>query len=277
MAYDVHKTSDTNENLPPLIIMHCMLGSKVNWKKLGSILAHKSNRRIFTVDARNHGDSPHTLEHNSILMASDILEFMQARGYNKAAVLGHGMGGRATMYLALNHIFSNQQPNWVERIVILDVSPVGRPQDPITLEQIFILMKGIEIPNNLTLPEGLDMMSKLFSKIMDYSENVNFILKNLRKKPSGEFYWSVNVDALMENLRTYTQLRDQIIQFPPFEGLALFVCGNQSNFVEPDTWPDIQIFFPNSHICWLDSKHLIHMHKPLELIELVTAFLNKKE
>lgn len=74
----------------------------------------------------------------------------------------------------------------MERIVILDVSPVGRPQDPITMEQIFILMKGIEIPNNLTLPEGLDMMSKLFSKVMDYSENVNFILKNLRKKPNGE-------------------------------------------------------------------------------------------
>uniref|UniRef100_A0A1B0G8L5 sn-1-specific diacylglycerol lipase ABHD11 n=1 Tax=Glossina morsitans morsitans TaxID=37546 RepID=A0A1B0G8L5_GLOMM len=160
--------------------MHCMLGSKVNWKKVGSILAQNCNRRIFTVDARNHGDSPHTLEHNSMLMASDILEFMQAHGYKKAAVLGHGMGGRATMYLALN------SPDWVERIVILDVSPVGRPQDPITMEQIFILMKGIEIPNNLTLPEGLDMMSKLFSKVMDYSENVNFILKNLRKKPNGE-------------------------------------------------------------------------------------------
>lgn len=46
MAYDVHKTSDTNENLPPLIIMHCMLGSKVNWKKVGSILAQNCNRRV---------------------------------------------------------------------------------------------------------------------------------------------------------------------------------------------------------------------------------------
>uniref|UniRef100_A0A1A9VQF1 sn-1-specific diacylglycerol lipase ABHD11 n=1 Tax=Glossina austeni TaxID=7395 RepID=A0A1A9VQF1_GLOAU len=205
-----------------------------------------------------------------MVMATDILEFMQAHGYKKAAILGHGMGGRATMYLAL------KSPDWVERIVILDVSPVGRPQDPITLEQIFILMKGIEIPNKLTLPEALDMMSKLFSKVMDYSENVNFILKNLRKKANGEFYWNVNVDALMKNLRTYTQFREHIVKYPPFEGLALFVCGNQSNFVEPNTWPDIQIFFPNSQICWLDCKHLIHMHKPLELIELVTKFFNKK-
>uniref|UniRef100_A0A1A9WGQ6 sn-1-specific diacylglycerol lipase ABHD11 n=1 Tax=Glossina brevipalpis TaxID=37001 RepID=A0A1A9WGQ6_9MUSC len=270
MAYDVHKTTYTNENFPPLIVMHCMLGSKANWKIVGSTLAQKCNRKIFTVDARNHGDSPHTKEHNSTLLAADILEFMRTQGYRKASVMGHGMGGRAVMYLALKY------PDWVEKIVVLDVSPVGRPQDPMTMQQIFILMKGIEIPKTLTLPEGQVMMSELFSKVMDYQENVKFILRNLRKKQSGEFYWNVNVDALMENLRSYTEFRDQIMQFSPFEGSAMFVCGNRSNFVDPNTWADIQIFFPNSEVHWLDCGHLIHMHKPTELIELVIQYFNEK-
>jgi len=56
------------------------------------------------VDARNHGDSPHTLEQSYQLMAEDVKFLMEDLGVEKASLIGHSMGGRTMMYLAVIYV-----------------------------------------------------------------------------------------------------------------------------------------------------------------------------
>lgn len=59
---------------------------------------------MFSLDSRNHGDSPHTPDHSYELMGDDVAQFMVDQGIEKAAVLGHSMGGRVMMRLALKYV-----------------------------------------------------------------------------------------------------------------------------------------------------------------------------
>lgn len=56
------------------------------------------------MDARNHGESPHTDRHTTQLMATDVGYLMTSLGIKKASLMGHSMGGRAMMYFALQYV-----------------------------------------------------------------------------------------------------------------------------------------------------------------------------
>ncbi|KAK8752451.1 hypothetical protein OTU49_005685 [Cherax quadricarinatus] len=89
---------------PPVIIMHGLMGSKTNWKSLGKAINAKTGRHVYTVDARNHGDSPHTSQFCYPLLAKDILFFLEEHSISKAVLMGHSMGGRAVMSVALMQV-----------------------------------------------------------------------------------------------------------------------------------------------------------------------------
>uniref|UniRef100_A0A8D8Y817 sn-1-specific diacylglycerol lipase ABHD11 n=1 Tax=Cacopsylla melanoneura TaxID=428564 RepID=A0A8D8Y817_9HEMI len=86
----------------PILIMHGLLGSKNNWNSLAKAIQSKTKKKVFVVDARNHGDSPHTDEFSYAHLAADVELFLRNENIDEAHVLGHSMGGRAMMYLALN-------------------------------------------------------------------------------------------------------------------------------------------------------------------------------
>src|SRR5690349_12190574 len=85
----------------PLIILHGLFGSLQNWASITSRLAN--NFKVFAVDQRNHGSSPHSFEMDYLLMAEDVLRMMQNQGFEDAFVMGHSMGGKTAMQLALLH------------------------------------------------------------------------------------------------------------------------------------------------------------------------------
>lgn len=98
--------SNDNGNRPPVIIMHGLFGSKQNWKSLCKAMNLKTNpnRTIIAVDARNHGESPHANDHGYDVMADDVADFMKQQGLSKASLIGHSMGGRTMMYVALKYV-----------------------------------------------------------------------------------------------------------------------------------------------------------------------------
>ncbi|GBN16635.1 Protein ABHD11 [Araneus ventricosus] len=88
----------------PVIILHGLLGSKQNWRGLGKAIAVKSQRKIYALDARNHGDSPHEDDFDYPLMAEDVKFFMSSQSIPEAVIVGHSMGGRTAMYLTLTNV-----------------------------------------------------------------------------------------------------------------------------------------------------------------------------
>lgn len=96
-----------NEPLaPPLIVIHGLFGSKQNWRSLCKAIQQKTEpyRQVIAVDARNHGESPHTEEHRYEDMIEDLVKLLKKNNINKAALLGHSMGGRVMMYFCLKYV-----------------------------------------------------------------------------------------------------------------------------------------------------------------------------
>lgn len=127
MSFNSYETTSTETTAPPIIIMHGnayaspvnkndlkslfqlvagLFGSKTNWRSISKALHAKSSptRKVFTVDARNHGESPHSPSHRYEDLAEDVAEFYRQHNISKAVVLGHSMGGRAMMTFALKYV-----------------------------------------------------------------------------------------------------------------------------------------------------------------------------
>ena len=101
----------------PLVILHGLFGSKRNWSSIARILGEQ--RRVFTVDLRNHGQSPWDPSHDYASLADDVARFIEERVGSPAAVLGHSMGGKVAMILALT------RPELVERLIVVDIAPAA--------------------------------------------------------------------------------------------------------------------------------------------------------
>src|SRR5215471_8537025 len=85
----------------PLIILHGLFGSSDNWKSISKYLCQ--NFKVFVLDQRNHGLSPHSSQMDYTLMAGDVRDFLHGQGFQDAFILGHSMGGKTAMQLALLH------------------------------------------------------------------------------------------------------------------------------------------------------------------------------
>lgn len=106
LAYVSYETAMNGDvNLPPLIILHGLLGSKSNWTSLSKAIHKKTGRKIIAIDSRNHGDSPHSSEHTYKHMVEDIVILLKKLGIPKVSVLGHSMGGRTAMLLSLLQVY----------------------------------------------------------------------------------------------------------------------------------------------------------------------------
>src|SRR5690349_14307926 len=103
----------------PLIILHGLFGSSDNWFSLSKVFAEKS--RVFTVDQRNHGQSPHTNDHNYKVLTDDLAEFVQQRNLQSPIILGHSMGGKTAMNFAISH------PQQVSKLIVVDIMPKAYP------------------------------------------------------------------------------------------------------------------------------------------------------
>ncbi len=108
--------TETGEG-PPLVILHGLFGSSRNWASVARRLGE--THRVFAVDLRNHGASPwaETMDYGE--MAEDVRAFLARHGLAGATVMGHSMGGKTAMRLALEH------GRDVGRLIVVDFAPVA--------------------------------------------------------------------------------------------------------------------------------------------------------
>ena len=119
----------------PVALLHGLFGSSDNWHSITLRLAE--NFRVFALDQRNHGLSPQSAEMDYPVMAADVDKFFAVRGLACAAVIGHSMGGKTAMQLALHF------PQRVERLVVADMAP--RAYAP-AHDKIFAALLALDLP-----------------------------------------------------------------------------------------------------------------------------------
>ncbi len=240
----------------PLLVLHGLFGSARNWQSLAKRFGER--RHVYALDLRNHGGAPWAATMSYAEMADDLLRFLDDRGYPRAAVIGHSMGGKAAMAFALKH------PERVERLVVVDIAPVGYSH---THAPYVAAMKRADL-------EGCTRRSEVEAQLADAVPEAplrSFLLQNLAME-QGRFRWRLNLEAIAAGM-------DELIGFPDlgkahYNGPALFIGGTKSDYITPEHASAIHHHFPAAQIeMIMDAGHWLHAERPEEFAALVEMFL----
>lgn len=239
-----------------VILLHGLFGSADNWHPVALRLAESF--RVFALDQRNHGQSPHSDAMNYPLMAADVNEFMAARGLATAAVIGHSMGGKTAMQFAL------QFPERVERLIVADMAP--RAYAP-AHGKIFAAQLALDLKSFSTRQQIEDALAP---EIPDLVLR-RFLLKNLGRNAAGGFFWKINLRGVAEN---DPRLREPVFAAVPYAKPALFIRGGKSDYINPADEPLIYELFPQAKIPVIaGAGHWVHADAPEAFLRLVLDFL----
>lgn len=239
---------------PPLVIAHGLFGSGRNWGVIARRLAE--DRPVIAVDMRNHGDSPFLASHSYADLAADLAEVIAAHG-GRADVLGHSMGGKAAMQLALT------QPDRVRRLIVADIAPVayGHSQN-----HLIAAMQAMDLTGLVSRSEA---DQRLGQAITDPALRA-FLLQSLDLR-ADPVRWKFNLEVLKAEM-------DAITGWPctagRFDGPALFVTGALSDYVRPEHRAGIVAQFPQARFTELEGAgHWLHAERPREFEAALRDFL----
>jgi len=251
LAFDAY-----GETGPPLVILHGLLGSARNWTAIAKQLGESA--RVFALDLRNHGRSPWAEAMGLNAMAGDVAAFIERHELRPATVVGHSLGGKVAMRLALT------RPSLVDRLVVVDVAPVayrhsfGGYIEALQRVDLSVLRRRSEADQALqgAIPEpGIR----------------SFLLQNLVQSDAG-FSWRINLAALADNM-------SGLMGFPveaaaAFRGPTLFLAGGRSDYIGPEHDALIAQLFPQArHAVIEDAGHWVHAERPAEFLDQLHRFL----
>jgi esterase len=239
---------------PPVVLLHGLFGAARNFGAIQRAIAPRF--RVLALDMRNHGASPHAADMRYPTLAADVRETLLARGIGQAAIVGHSMGGKTAMALAL------QWPGIVGRLLVADIAPVAYEHGNTAIADA---MQAIELTPSLTRQQA----DAALANAVPRPDVRAFLLQNLRfgAKP----HWRIALEeiaAAIPDLEGWTDLPGT------FEGPTLFVSGADSGYVLPEYRPAIRAKFPAARfVAVKNAGHWLHADNPAGFLAVLEAFL----
>ncbi len=238
----------------PLIILHGFFASSRNWRQIAEKLA--ASFGVYVLDARNHGASPHAEIMSYETMAADVVQFIIKHKLKNVTLMGHSMGGKTAMWLALN------DSELVENLIVVDIAPIDYKHSFQPLIQALQNLPLAELANRkqaeLWLAEWIPELS--------YRQ---FLLQNLVLKRDG-YQWRIDLAIFQRNA-------PHILRFPTaengrqFVGRTLFLAGENSHYLRKNS---IETLFPFAQIQVIpNTDHWIHVQQPEAFLNALTDFL----
>lgn len=247
----------------PLVILHGLFGTLDNWQTLARRWATEAGLRVISVDLRNHGRSFHSPEHTYALMAQDVLDlFDHLQLGPDTTLMGHSMGGKVAMRLALDH------PERPARLIVIDIAP--RFSDMAHQDEI---LAGLHAVNLAAITNRQEADAALAQHIRNVGTR-QFLLKNLYRQEDNSFAWRINLPVLADDLAA---VGEETTSTSSFLKPTLFIRGGKSDYITADDKLNgIPALFPNSEVATVvDAGHWVHAEKPEEVFELVRAFVTQ--
>lgn len=235
------------------------MGSRRNWRSI--CLALADEYQVFSPDQRNHGDSPHAPGMSYSELAADLGSFIRGEVGGSAHVIGHSMGGKAAMQLALT------EPQCVRTLAVVDISPCAYPpRHRLTLER----MLDLDLAPFKCRTQVEDALAKA---IPDLAAR-RFLLKNLAHDAGGGLRWRV---ALREIYAAYAELSGAITGDGPFQKPTLFLRGERSDYLSESEMPEIRRLFPLARLEVISrAGHWVQADNPQHLLRTIREFLREQ-
>lgn len=249
--------TEFGEQGSPVVIMHGLFGAARNWTRIAKRLAEE--HRVYALDLRNHGASPWDDEVGYPAMAEDVRAFIEQNGLEPAIVIGHSMGGKVGMRLALEY------RDLVDRLVVADIAPI--PYDH-SFDDYLDAMRGIDLES---MSRRSEVEAALAEAIPDKGIRA-FLLQNLTRGEGG-LAWQLNLDALAMQMDDITGWPDDLAG-RRFENPTLFVAGGASDYLRDVDRDRVLDLFPEARFTTLKGAgHWLHAEQPDAFVETVRTFL----
>jgi len=247
-----------SSNKPVLFILHGLFGSSDNWQTLAKRFS--SDFTVYLVDQRNHGHSPHGIEHNYDVMVEDFAELIDDLGLDKFNLMGHSMGGKTAI------AFAGEYPELLNKLIIVDIS---HKQYPMHHEQIVLGLKALDLSKIKTRGEA----DKELSKYIDNLAIRQFLLKNLYWERKGQLGWRINLPVLANDIQKIIEE----VYFDTIDVPTLFIRGDQSNYILESDFEEIKQKFPSSKIVTIkNAGHWVHAEQQDLFYQIVVDFLKSE-
>jgi len=243
----------------PIVLLHGLFGAARNLGAVQRALAPRF--RVIALDLRNHGSSPHAPEMDYSIMAEDVLQTLATLDALPAALVGHSMGGKTAMVVAL------ARPDAVSRLVVADIAPVPYRHGN---ERIAEALLALPLSPGLTRPAA---DAALAGAVPDTSMR-GFLLQNLvvGERP----HWRIGLAGIagaipaLEGWETPAGVS--------YDGATLFVAGALSDYVRPDYRSAIRALFPRARFVTLkNAGHWVHVDNPSGFVSVLEGFLGRRD
>lgn len=248
---------------PGVLFLHGLFGQGKNWTSLAKALSAQA--RVLLVDLPNHGRSGWTADFSYPQMAAQIAELVSEQaGGQPYAVVGHSMGGKVAMALALS------RPELVERLCVVDVSPVSTSAS----SSFATFIRGMRSIDLSTLDSRAEAAEKLAPAVPDPVVR-SFLLQNLRRDHGADppWRWQPNLALLGARLSEMSDWPE--LGLPAYEGPTLWVAGSESDYIKSEYTPAMRTLFPQvRRVTIKGAGHWVHSEQPATFETIIRQFLH---
>lgn len=229
----------------PLIILHGLFGSSDNWATLARRWAEHFT--VVTVDLRNHGRSFHHDAMNYTAMVDDLVRLMEQEWIHKAHVLGHSMGGKVAMHLALSH------PDLIDQLLVADI---GTKDYPGGHELILDTLNALPVDQVQSRADAEEFMRRTIHE----DGVVQFLLKNLGRNGQDGYRWKMNLPVITSH---YDVIVSGVHPSHTYTGTTTFFRGGRSDYILDEDWTEIIQRFPLAELVTIpNAGHWLHAEQP---------------
>ena len=245
----------------PLIILHGLYGSGKNWSGHARWLAE--HYRVISPDLRNHGRSPHADRMDYPAMAGDVLALMDRADCEQALVMGHSMGGKVAMTLALS------QPARVSGLVVVDIAPVDYGPGESEHDHILTALAAMDLDSLARRSDADHALQEAVPEALVRQ----FLLTNLERQ--GEHWgWRIPVATLQAAL---PDLADFPATDATYDGPVLFLRGGESGYQHARYDAAIKHHFPQAQqVAIAGAGHWLHVEQPKVFASTLADWLHRR-
>jgi len=254
---------------PRIAFLHGLFGQGRNWNQIAKAVAgpEGTDARCLLVDLPDHGRSPWSEQFSLDAYADAVAATLHAAGEGKPwAVVGHSLGGKVAMVLALRH------PELVERLVVVDIAPKGYG----SLERFEGYIREMQA---LPLDE-LTSRADAEARFTEPDPGVKaFLLQNLRREGQA-WRWQVNLDLVARDAARGAGSRiadwpEALDELPAYDGPVLWVAGGDSRYIQREDGERMRRHFPRTRLFTIKGAgHWVHTDAPVIIVTALRRFLH---